>query len=266
MYKSESSDLIVKYYDQAFGRSGEHETAWYLDKAQTFGGPVLDLACGTGRLAIYLAQEGFAVAAVDRSTGMLQQFNRKLRQQPQEVQNRIRIVQASMTEFDLGMAFNTILCCDAFFHNLTVTDQIACLRRVASHLAPEGRFVFNLPNPTCDFILEAQQSQGRRFAERGRYPLAGGDMLLVEHAQAAIPLEQTITTTLRFTRFAANGEAAEWGESSWTTRYIFRYEMEHLLARCGFEVEQLVGDYMNGPLTEKGQLIFQVRHPHKGLQ
>ena len=52
MYGSEQTDLVVKYYDLAFGISGEAELAWYLGQAKMAGGPVLDLACGTGRLAV----------------------------------------------------------------------------------------------------------------------------------------------------------------------------------------------------------------------
>lgn len=74
MYGSEKTDLVVRYYDLAFGISGETEVAWYLDKAETFGGPVLDLACGTGRLSILLARQGFQVTALDRSEGMLNLF------------------------------------------------------------------------------------------------------------------------------------------------------------------------------------------------
>jgi hypothetical protein len=51
----------------------------------------------------------------------------------------------------------------------------------------------------------------------------------------------------------------EQGESTWTTRYLFRYEAVHLLYRCGFEVEAIVGNYRDGPVTEGSQLIFQVK-------
>ena len=260
MYGSEKTDLVVKYYDLAFGISGEAEVSWYLEKAETFGGPVLDLACGTGRLSLLLAQRGFEVTAVDRSQGMLNLLREKLRGQPPEVVGQIHIYNQGMAEIDLGTRFNTILCCDAFFHNLNVEEQMSCLRSVAGHLEPGGRFVFNLPNPTCDFILKGMRSGGRQFEERGRFTLEGGQgTLLVEQAQEADVLEQTITTTLRFTRFDAEGREVERGQSEWKSRYTFRFEALHLLYRCGFEVESLVGDYKNGPVTEGGQLIFQVR-------
>ena len=78
MYSSDDVDWVVKYYDLAFGISGEHELAWYLDNVKESGGPVLDLACGTGRLAIPIAEAGLKVIGVDRSQGMLNLFRKAL--------------------------------------------------------------------------------------------------------------------------------------------------------------------------------------------
>ncbi|HUT18966.1 MAG TPA: hypothetical protein VM366_07385, partial [Anaerolineae bacterium] len=71
--------------------------------------------------------------------------------------------------------------------------------------------------------------------------------------------DQTIATTLRITRYDAEGQPVERGMSTWTTRYLFPHEAIHLLYRCGFEVESLEGDYRGGPVTEGGQLVFQAR-------
>jgi hypothetical protein len=127
-------------------------------------------------------------------------------------------------------------------------------------LTPQGRLVFNIPNPTWGFILKSEQSAGREFEERGRYRLEGDQgTLLVEQAHASNTLTQIITTTLRFTRFDAEGVEVESGQSQWMSRFLFYYETVLLLHRCGFEIESLVEDYENGPITEQGQLIFQVR-------
>jgi 2-polyprenyl-3-methyl-5-hydroxy-6-metoxy-1,4-benzoquinol methylase len=143
MYGSEKTDLVVKYYDVAFGISGEAEVEWYLNKARAFGGPVLDLACGTGRLALLLAKEGFEVTGIDQSTGMLNLFREKLEAQPPEVKDRVRVENQRMSSFKVGAKYGTIICCDAFFHNATVQEEMDCLFCVANHLAPDGRFVFN---------------------------------------------------------------------------------------------------------------------------
>jgi SAM-dependent methyltransferase len=259
MYGPVGTDLVIKYYDEAFGITGEKEAEWYLSKARAFGGPVLDLACGTGRMALLLARAGFEVTGIDSSPGMLNQFGRRLAAEPLETRQRVRLGNQRMRGFSLERRFNTIICCDAFFHNVTVEEEMDCLGCVARHLSSTGRFVFNLTNPTCEFILRAATSAGRDFEERGRYALgAHSGTLLVEQAHAANTLEQTIKTTLRITRTDVSGNVVEEGESSWTARYLFRYEAIHLLYRCGFEVESLVGDYENGPVTEGSQLIFQV--------
>ena len=82
---------------------------------------------------------------------------------------------------------------------------------------------------------------------------------MVEHAQDCSLLDQIIETTMRITRYDAEGRAVEQEQSSWKTRYLFRFEALHLLYRCGFEVASLVGDYKGGPVTTGGQLIFEAR-------
>ncbi|MGH7554554.1 MAG: hypothetical protein ACREMQ_16230 [Longimicrobiales bacterium] len=89
-----------------------------------------------------------------------------------------------------------------------------------------------------------------------------GDTLLVEQAHAGDRVTQQMTATLRVTRLNAAGEAVERAESSWTSRYVYRYEAVHLLSRSGFDLEELVGDYEGGPVTDKGQLIFTAVRSH----
>lgn len=258
MYGSDTTDPLVKYYDLAFGISGPAEVNWYLRKARTSGGPVLDLGCGTGRLALHLARQGFQVTGIDQSAGMIDLFKAKLRQALPDVRRRVQIERRTMSDFELDGRFGTIICCDAFFHNLTVKEQISCLERVRQHLNPNGRFLFNIPNANCEFIVKCINSAGKGFEERGCYPLEDGSgSVLVEQVQSIDVLDQRIETSLRFTRYDAGGNEMETGESGWTTRYLFRYEAVHLLYRCGFTIENLVGDYRNGPVTEDSQLIFE---------
>lgn len=240
------------------GISGPAEVDWYLRKARSSGGPVLDLGCGTGRLALRLARQGFQVTGIDQSTGMLNLFREKLKYEPPEVRRRVRIERQTMSDFGLYRGFGTIICCDAFLHNLTVKEQVNCLELVGQHLNPNGRFLFNIPNPNCEFILKCIDSAAKEFEERGCYPLEDGSgSVLVEQAQSIDVLDQRIETSLRFTTYDAEGNEVETVESAWTTRYLFRYEAVHLLYRCGFSIKDLVGDYMDGPVTEDSQLIFE---------
>jgi 2-polyprenyl-3-methyl-5-hydroxy-6-metoxy-1,4-benzoquinol methylase len=260
MYGNDTNDPIVKYYDETLAVTSSGDIAWFVEQAQASGGHVLDLACGTGRVAIALAEAGLNVAAVDSSLGMLQAFRDKLSRQPKAVQSLISIHEAEMHSFDLPESFSTVVCCDAFFHNLTVDDQISCLRCIASHLVPDGRVVFNIPNPAVDFLSQAASPEAQEFKKRNEYTLSNtNNTVLVEQTQRADLFEQTIMTTLRFTRFDAEHNPLETNESSWTTRFTFRYEAVHLLYRCGFEIESLVGNYRGAPVTEDTLLVFIAR-------
>jgi SAM-dependent methyltransferase len=260
MYGNDPDNPLVKYYDQTFAVTSSGDIAWFVDQAKASGGPVLDLACGTGRIALALAQAGLEVAAIDSSSAMLRRFQDRLVAQSPAIRSRIRIYEAGMHAFDVPGVFSTVICCDAFFHNLTADDQISCLRCVASHLAPRGHFVFNIPNPTIGFLSYAASPEAQEFRKRDEYPLDNSsDTVLVEQAQYTDLFEQTITTRLRFTRLDTARDVVESGESSWITRYTFRYEAIHLLYRCGFEVVSLTGNYKGAPVAEDSQLVFVAR-------
>jgi len=264
MYGLEDTDPIVKYYDETVGICGESEINWYLEKVKTYGGPVLDLACGTGRIALLLLQQGYKVWCIDDSEGMLTLFQKKLQNEPVDVQERLTIQKKKMSDFHLTRKFKSIICVDAFFHNLTVKEEIDCLLCVAAHLNPEGRFFFNIPNPNFEFLLKCAGPQGKVYRERKSYPLKSGKVVLIEEAFNADLLEQTIVTKLCYTKMN-KGVTVETEESQWKIRYLFQYEAVHLLYRCGFEVESIVGDYDNGPVTTSSQLIFQARlHSNDG--
>jgi len=260
MYGLENEDPIVKYYDETLAISGESEINWYLEKVKTYGGPVLDLACGTGRITLLLLRQGYEVASIDNSEGMLNIFKKKLEKESPELRKRVFIEKNKISDFHLNRKFKTIICCDSFFHNLTVKEEINCLNCVAEHLRPEGRFLFNIPNPTLEFLSRCASPEGKVFRKRKSYPLKNStDTVLIEESQEADLLEQTILTKLRYTRFNKDGAKIETEESWWKTRYLFQYEAIHLLYRCGFEVESLAGNYNNGPVTTNSQLIFQVK-------
>ncbi|MHC4473952.1 MAG: class I SAM-dependent methyltransferase, partial [Planctomycetota bacterium] len=79
----------------------EREVAWYRRHARESGGPVLELACGTGRLLRALAEDGHDVTGLDLSKAMLALAREHAAGAPAEVRERIRLVKGDMADFAL---------------------------------------------------------------------------------------------------------------------------------------------------------------------
>jgi ubiquinone/menaquinone biosynthesis C-methylase UbiE len=260
MYQSRTEDPLVKYYDETVGTSGKDEVEWYLTKVRSFGDPILDIACGTGRMSILVAKEGYNIVAFDRSEGMLTRFHEKLVREPKDITQRIQIFQQEMDNFSYKTKFNTIMCVDAFFHNLSKKKALNCLKCVSQHLTSQGRFLFNVHNPNKEFLQRCLESQGKKWRVRRKYSLNNTEKtILVEEALAVDKQNQLIYTKLRFTCFDSKETIIEKTESSWTTRYMYQEEYFSLIAKSGLEVELLTGTYQNEPVSPTSQLIFQLK-------
>lgn len=98
------------------------------------GGPVLEFAVGTGRLAVPLAERGLEVVGVDISTDMLAKL--------QEKTAAVTTVEADMTKVQLGREFSVVfIAFNSIFVLGTQREQVDLFRNAAAHLRPGGRFV-----------------------------------------------------------------------------------------------------------------------------
>jgi ubiquinone/menaquinone biosynthesis C-methylase UbiE len=116
--------------------------AWYLKWAQKTGGPILELACGTGRLMLEIAKAGFEIDGIDLSGTMLDIARKRIAMQPQKIQSRIRLVNADMSNFELDSRYGMIVIADNSFRELkTTAQQRSCLQHVYRHLRSDGIFL-----------------------------------------------------------------------------------------------------------------------------
>ena len=131
--------------------------AFYAALAQETGGPVLEIACGTGRVSIPIARLGFAVTGLDIVPGMLELARSKSAGLP------TRWVEGDARTFDLGEQFRLIfLTGNAFQAFLTRADQEALLERVRAHLHDEGLFAFETRNPRWANLDTTRRGTTRR--------------------------------------------------------------------------------------------------------
>lgn len=241
--------------DHSLSVKGE-DVPMYVDYADQAGGQVLELACGTGRVLLPIARRGHAVTGLDFSRYMLDALRRKLDAAPPEVRSRVRVVQGDMRRFDLGRRFDLIIIAfRSFQHLLTVGDQIACLRCAHRHLTDGGRLIVNVFNPWIEMLAdeecleefgdeeEFEVSDGRRIQRRFRHT----DRDRTHQVYGAEAIYYVTHPDGRRERLV----------HAFPFRYIFRYELEHLLVRCGFEIEDMFAWFDKSPLGSRypGELI-----------
>lgn len=227
-------------YDLEYGKYGR-SGAFYESLAREVGGPILELACGTGRVAIPLAEMGFAVTGLDLSAGMLAQAARKTEGSGLPV----RWVEGDCCTFQLGEQFHLIyMTGHAFQAFLDRPAQEAMLARVREHLRPGGLFAFEARNPR---LAELAAGNGQEEFWHNYHDPAG-NLVRVSGTCTYDPVRQVEHCVTYRRRTDAAGR-----ELTHTTRidlrYTFPQELESLLHYNGFKVLRRYGDFDLSPLT-----------------
>src|SRR3954467_13568075 len=137
-------DRLARYYDWEH-HDYDADIPLYLDFARRTGGPILELACGTGRLMVPLLESGERVVGIDSSAPMLDRARQAIGRAG--LSGRATLHQADVRTLDLGQRFRlAIFGLDSFGLLLTIDDQLAALRRIYQHLEPGGLLVLDLSN------------------------------------------------------------------------------------------------------------------------
>lgn len=244
-------------YDYVVPYSNRPDVAFYVDEARNSGGPVLELGCGTGRVLIPMARAGLEVTGVDASPCMLRICRHRLSAELPEIQSRVTLIEADMRSFDLGSRFAlATIPFRPFQHLVTVDDQLVCLAAIRRHLSDNGRLVFDLFNPSLDLL--ANHPLGVESGHEPEFVMPDGrHVIRCYRTIAQDRFQQTGSHELIYDVTHPDG-SKERLVHSFTLRYLFRFEVEHLLARAGFAVEHLYSDYARAPYGAQypGDLIF----------
>jgi SAM-dependent methyltransferase len=216
--------------------------------AMAEGGAVLEIACGTGRIAARLAQEGVPLVGLDRSPEMLEVARAKT-----HGLTNVRWVQADMRSFELGEAFGLIIIPGHSFQHLnTPHDQVACLECIKRHLRPDGILVIHLDHQDIAWLGGLRGEKGGRLEPAGGFqnPKTGRQVRALR-AWSYEPASQTAISRALWEELGADGQVLDrWESAPVRLHCVFRYEMEHLLARVGFAVDAVYGDFYRGPLMD----------------
>lgn len=243
-------------YDHVVPYRERDDIGFFVDAAKDAGGPVLEIGCGTGRVLIPCARAGVEMVGLDMSQAMLAVCERRLHGESPDVQRRVRLVQGDMRAFDLARTFALVtIPFRPFQHLLTKEDQLACLEAIRRHLTPEGRLILDLFNPSLDALTSPA---GHETGDEPQFSTPDGRQVMRRLRIAAHDrFNQVQQVELIYYVTHPDGRK-ERLVHAFPMRYLFRFEVEHLLARAGFTIEQLYGGYDKSPFGARypGELVF----------
>jgi SAM-dependent methyltransferase len=252
--------FTAEFYDQVPPYRDRADVSFYVEAAKEYKGPVLEIACGTGRILIPTARAGVSIVGIDLSEHMLTRCREKSKAESPDVQSRIKLHLADMRQFDLGTSFSLVtMPFRPFQHLVSVEDQISCLRTAHRHLHHAGLLILDLFNPSLEMLVADNLGQERgpdcEFTmEDGRKVARYSEFVSKDH------LSQVNDTELIYYVTHPDGRKEKLVHR-FQMRYFFRYEVEHLLERCGFHLEHIYADFDKSAYGSKypGELILVAR-------
>ncbi|MDE1170208.1 MAG: methyltransferase domain-containing protein [Verrucomicrobium sp.] len=239
--------------------SAKHDDAsFYLEEARRAGGPVLELACGTGRITFSLLSAGVDVHGLDNSEPMLRLAKEKLAQLPPDKAGRLHLHLADMTDFDLGQKFSLIIIAYRSFQCLLTPEaQRRCLQKAREHLVPGGKLIVDIFDPLLKYIAPGQQTgifQSRTMAH------PSGNQVVAECLKRENNvMPQIFKEHWRYVEKSAQGNVLRQVDQVLEMRWTFRHEFRYLAELCGFHPEAEYSDFHRNPPAYGKEQIWILR-------
>jgi SAM-dependent methyltransferase len=255
--KPTTQELYAQLYDTAVP-DWPGEIDFYCQMAQSSkvtSGGVLEIACGTGRVARQLAKSGVDVTGLDLSPELLG----VAREKSTGVQNTHWVI-GDMRSFDLGQTFGlAIIPGHSFQFMLTPDDQVSCLECIKRHLSPDGILVVHLDHQDVNWLGSLPRQATGTFSEwrELKHP-STGRRIRTASEWVFEPSTQTATVTTVWEEVGPGDVAVQrWQREPMSLHCVFRFEMEHLLKRTGYKIKAVYGDFYKEALTdESDQMIW----------
>ena len=229
-----------------------NDIPFYLRKVKKYGEPVLELACGTGRITIPIAEQGIDITGLDITLSMLSHAKKKA----QEKGLNIKWVEADCRNFKLNSKFNLILFPFNSIAHLHDLESIkSCLSRVKMHLKNKGRFIIDIFNPRLDTLI--REPSRRYLVAEYPNPYGKGTVVITENN-----IYDTATQINRIKWYYRIGSQPEIVKEL-NMRIFYPQEIDALLHYNGFKIEDKFGDYDETSFTSTSPKQVIVARIHK---
>lgn len=231
------------------------DVPFYRELALRHGGPVLELGCGTGRLAIPIARAGVPVTGVDISRPMLRRFQSRLDDEAEAVRARVRLLEADATTLRLEPATFPLVAIP-FNVLILMADrerQKRVLEVAARHMTPDGVLALDIMNPLV-LSLGGDPSPQPSFPRRN--PRTGNSY--VKHAMTSRLDEDQKQRIHGWYEERLPSRSVLTTDYSFQWRLIFRWELTEMLERAGLVEDSSFGDFEGAPWTVDSTRIIVV--------
>lgn len=226
----------AEFYDAEFG-SRNAEIPFFCKHARQAGGPVLEVACGTGRLTLPIAREGVDVTGLDVSRPMLDQARCKAAVAGLSVE----WIEQDCRTMKFNRPFSLIFSAtNAMQHLLDLDSVLAFLRSARNHLRPDGHLILDVFNPNPEKLA---RTAATLYLHKS-FHLLTGEAVQVEAASNYRADTQILHFVLTYTTAGVILRTKEVN-----MRCFFPEELKALCRYAGLEVVQRFGDYDESPFS-----------------
>jgi SAM-dependent methyltransferase len=188
------------------------------------GGPVLEFAVGTGRVAIPLAERGIAVSGIDVSEQMLD----RLRTKPGAVAAVVGDMTSTRVEGTFGLVHLVV---NTIMNVTTQAGQVATFRNAAAHLRPGGRFVVEVMVPALQKLPPGER------------------LVAFAAAETHLGVDEYDVATQRLWSSHHRLDGDRWRTDSAAFRYVWPAELDLMAQLAGMALEHRWADWHRSPFT-----------------
>jgi SAM-dependent methyltransferase len=243
-------DLIAPFYDIEHAHFNE-DLDMYYNFAEVCGGKILELACGSGRALLPLAQAGYELTGTDTSLEMLKLARQRL--EMANVADRCKLVQQDMVNLHLEQNFRmAFIALGSFAHITSRAAQLQALQAIRTHLSPGGLFILDNSNADARYM----EDLSGQVLHQGTWRIH--DEAFLTHFVS--PAASSDKHLLELTHFYEQHRQGGSVQRTVVTTYLYlfeRTEIELLVERAGFTVKDVYGDHELGPYQlESPRLIL----------
>lgn len=216
---------------------------FYEHWAKQTNGPILELACGTGRIAKHLIESGFNYTGLDLSSVFIDYCRSNF--------PNGKFTTGDMCDFNLGQKFDLIFIpFNSFLHLYKEDEMTQCLKSIQNHLSDNGKFLLDIFVPNPEFLY---RDPDKKYEEMTIIHPNGGECTVWQKNQYK---EETEINHIHWFFNRENSEPMD--EYDFDMRMIYPDTMDRVLSDSDFTIEEKWGDYDGEPFNETSLLQLYI--------